>query len=144
MVRAARRRRTEQPVYELPDPTLRAYDHGLGTLSVDGDVEGYLACILGGIAFPEKGPWLWFVVVWGDRTKENPFEDHGPEWRTVRQLDAGRLAYHGPSSKRESRFLGFRVESSQPGPPRDFEFAWLPPAEAQQKWLELALADSDF
>ena len=143
-MRTPRKRRTQSRVYDLPDPTLRAYDHGLGTLSVDGEVEGYLACVVETIVFPEKGPWLWFVVVWADGTKENPMEDYGPGWWTVRELDAGRLEYHGPSSRGETRFLGFRFASSVPGPPRVFDFAWLPPAEAQQKWLELGLVDSDF
>jgi hypothetical protein len=116
----------------------------LGTLCVDGDLEGYLACVVGKMAFPEKAPWLWFVVVWADGTKENPMEDHRPRWWTVRELDAGRLEYHGPSSHRETRFLGFRFTSSLPGPPRVFDFVWLPAAEARQKWLELGLVDSDF
>ncbi len=29
------------PDYDLPDPHLNAYDHGVGTLKVDGEVRGY-------------------------------------------------------------------------------------------------------
>ena len=143
-MRQSKNRRTDSRDYELPDPTLRAYDHGLGTLSVDGELEGYLACVVGKMAFPEKAPWPWFVVVWADGTKENPMEDYGPRGWTVRELDAGRLEYHGPSSHRETRFLGFRFTPSLPGPPRVFDFVWLPATEARLKWLELGLVDSDF
>lgn len=36
--------------YTLPDPELRAYDHGVGTLSVDGELRGYLASVVGYMA----------------------------------------------------------------------------------------------
>ena len=35
--------------YELPDPTLRAYDRGVGTLRLGGEVHGYLASVVGEI-----------------------------------------------------------------------------------------------
>lgn len=122
--------------YALPDPELRSYDHGLGTLRVDGELQGYLASIVGKMRFPSVQLWPWFVVVWADGAKEDPFEDYGPNWLTVRELDAGYLQYFGPSVK---RFAG-----SVPGPPRRFEFEWLPPAEAASKWHELGLVDTDF
>ncbi len=54
--------------------------------------------------------WPWFVVVWVDGPKERSFEDYGPKWYTVRELDAGYLDHYG-----------------QDGREQIFEFAWLPP-----------------
>lgn len=130
--------------YVLPDPELRSYDHGLGTLRVDGKLEGYLASVVSKMRFPSAQLWPWFVIVWVDGAKENSFEDYGPDWWTLRELDAGYLEHHGPSVTSERRFLGMRFASSVPGPPRRFEFEWLPPAEAASKWQELGLVDSDF
>ncbi|MFF2271159.1 hypothetical protein ACFVTX_02735 [Agromyces sp. NPDC058136] len=130
--------------YVLPDPELRSYDRGLGTLRVDGELEGYLASIVGKMCFPSARLWPWFVVVWVDGVKESSFEDYGPDWWKVRELDAGYLQHHGPSVTSEQRFLGKRFAGSVPGPPRRFEFEWLPPAEAASKWQELGLVDADF
>lgn len=52
--------------YTLPDPELRAYDHGLGTPSVEGELRGYLASVVGRITFPARAPWPWFRVIWLD------------------------------------------------------------------------------
>jgi hypothetical protein len=136
----------EQPpvVYELPDPELRAYDHGMGTLRVDGELKGYLASIVGRMRFPRDEPWPWFVVVWADGQKENPFEDYGPSWWTVRELDAGYFDHHERSVPGEMRFLWWRIKSSRPGPECTFEFEWLPRDEAAAKWQELGLVDRDF
>ena len=38
--------------YELPDPTLSAYDRGVGTLSVGGEIQAHLASVVGEIKFP--------------------------------------------------------------------------------------------
>jgi hypothetical protein len=130
--------------YELPDPELRAYDHGVGTLSIGGELVGHLASVVGRITFPSLGLWPWFLVVWLDGTRENPFEDYGPKWLTVRELDAGYLEYHGPSTRAERRFLGMRDVGSRAGSPVTYEFAWLPADEAQRKWDELGLGDADF
>jgi hypothetical protein len=133
------------PAYVLPDDKLRVYDHGLGTLRVDGELKGYLASIVGEIRFPRRGgPWPWFVVVWLDGAKEPSFEAYGPQWLTVRDLDAGRLDHFERSVRRESRFLWMRFESVSPGPPCVFDFEWLPAGLAAQKWKELGLVDSDF
>ena len=131
-------------VYALPDPELRSYDHGLGTLRVDGELKGYLASIVGKMRFPSVQLWPWFVVVWADGAKENPFEDYGPSWWAVRELDAGYLQHYGPSVSSEQRFFGKRFAGSVRGQPCRFEFEWLPPAEAASKWQELGLVDSDF
>jgi hypothetical protein len=127
-------------VYQLPDPQLRAYDRGLGTLSVEGEFKGYLASVVGRVGFL----WPWFVVVWQDGSKEWSFEDYGPGWWTVRELDAGYFDHFGPSIRSERTILGRRCESTRPGPPIVYEFAWLPAAEAARKWQELGLKDSDF
>ena len=135
--------RREKPTdYVLPDPGLAAYQHGLGTLRVDGELRGYLASIVGTMQFQQ--PWPWFVVVWIDGTKEFPFEDYGPKWWTVRELDAGYFDHFEPSTKSEGRFLGFRTMQSKLGPPCRYEFAWLQAAEAATKWQQLGLVDEHF
>lgn len=136
---------TGQPkLYEPADPLLRAFDHGVGTLSLDGEVVGHLASVVGKMRFPTRQPWPWFVVVWLDGSKEDSFEDYGPSWYTVRELDAGRFEFHGPSAFSDHRFFGIRVRSSKPGPPTTFEFTWLPSDVAAQRWHELGLVDDDF
>jgi hypothetical protein len=130
--------------YQLPDPHLRAYDHGVGTLRVDGELRGYLASQLLEMRFPSRRPWLWFVVVWLDGTKELAFEDYGALWPVVQELDAGFLDHYGPSVRRNGRFLWRRAEIVTPGDPCRFEFSWLPADQAAQKWLELGLVDADF
>lgn len=107
---------------KLPDPKKRAYDHGLGTLTVDGEIKRHLASVVGELRVTASGPW----------------------WPTVRELDSGRLEHSGPSTGTEKRFLGMRFESIQRGQPCVFEFAWLPADEAAQKWRDLGLQDSDF
>lgn len=131
--------------YVLPDPQLRAYDHGVGTLTIDGVSKGHLASVVGEITFPSTSPWPWFVIIWTDGTKERSFEDYGPGWYAVRELEAGVLHHFGPSIRLERRGLfGRWVRYTRPGPRCVFDFAWLPRDEATAKWRELGLADSDF
>lgn len=134
----------QDDVYELPDPELRAYDHGLGTLSVDGQFKGYLASVVTQMTFPSRQPWPWFVVVWADGTKERPFEDYGPGWWTVRELDAGYLDHWGPSVLKERRLLWMRIPYLEAGPSCRYDFARLPAEDAAMKWQELGLTDADF
>ncbi len=94
--------------------------------------------------FPPGRVWPWFVIVWADGTKESSFEDYGPLWLTVRELDAGYLQHYGPSKITEKRFLGMRGLSVTPGAPSRFEFEWLPRAEAEAQWRRLGLVDADF
>lgn len=130
--------------YALPDPQLRAYDHGVGTLMVDGELGGYLASVVGRMTLPSRQSWPWFVVVWADGTKEPTFEDYGPHWLTVRELDVGRLEHFEPSIPGQRRFLGMRFTYSTLGGRCVYDFAWLEPDAAAAKWKELGLADSDF
>jgi hypothetical protein len=130
--------------YTLPDPQLRAYDHGLGTLSVDGELHGYLASVVGRMSFPSRQLWPWFRIIWLDGRMEAPFEDYGPGWVTVRELDVGTLEHHGPSTTKERRFLGLPFRYSVPGDPCVFDFAWLDREEAAAKWEELGLTDEHF
>lgn len=130
--------------YELPDPELRAYDRGVGTLKVNGELKGYLACLLGEMSFPANQPWPWFVVVWLNGSREWPFEDYGPEWYTVRELDSGSFNFWEPSKTKKSRFLWWKTTTSVTGPPCVYDFAWLPLEEARVKWEELGLKDEDF
>lgn len=132
------------PDYELPDPDLTAYDHGLGTLRVDGELKGYLASVRLTMSFPGRQWWPWFVIVWTDGTKEHAFEDYGPKWYTVRELDVGILDHYGPSVQRTKSILGRPFRYEEGGDPQVYEFAWLPPDEASAKWEELGLTDDDF
>lgn len=130
--------------YTLPDPGLRAYDHGVGTLSVDGVLRGYLASVVGRITFPSRGMWPWFRIIWLDGRREPAFEDYGPGWWTVRQLDSGKLDLFGPSRMKERRIPGKAFRYSVSGAPCVFDFAWLDDNEAAAKWDELGLTDEDF
>ena len=132
----------KKPDYSPADPQLSAFDHGLGTLRVDGELRAHLASYLGG-ELP-RDPRPWFVVLWNDGTKEKSFDDHGPSWRTVRELDAGYLNHHEQGTTTETRFLGFRTVTSTRGAPCRYEFEWLPADEAAKKWAQLGLVDSDF
>ncbi|MEN0071516.1 MAG: hypothetical protein AAGC63_10945 [Propionicimonas sp.] len=134
----------EPPDYDLPDPDLKAYDHGVGTLRVDGELKGYLASVRLTMTFPARQWWPWFVIVWTDERKERSFEDYGPKWYTVRELDAGSLDHHGPSVPRSKTVLGRSFHYDEDGEPQVYEFAWLPPDEAAAKWRELGLSDDDF
>ncbi len=136
-------RRRPEP-YELSDKQLRAYHRAVATLSVDGAVVGHLASVVGSMVLPTNAPWPWFVIVWSDGTKEPPFEDYGPLWPVVRELEAGYLEHHGPSTSREGRFLGFRVTSRTRGPALRFEVARLPADIAEETWARLGLSDDDF
>jgi len=130
-------------VYKLPDAELSAYDHGLGTLRVDGELKGYLASVVGKIVFPSRSPWPWFVIMWADGLKEPSFEDYGPSWWTVRELDAGYLDLFAQGVAGEKRFLG-KFWAAKRGAAHRFDFAWLPAEEAAKKWQELGLVDADF
>ena len=131
--------------YQLPDPTLRAYDHGVGELRVNGELRGYLASVVGQIKFPQRSPRPWFVRVWLDGTKERAEEDYGPGWHIVRELDAGYFDDFEPSIPMERRgAFGRTVQARTQGAPCRYDFAWLPPETAAAKWAELGLRDTDF
>lgn len=130
--------------YEGSYADMRPFDHGVGTLTVDGELKGYLASVVGRIVLPSRAVWPWFVVVWLDGSKERSFEDYGPVWSTVRNLEAGRFEHYGPSVRGEKRFLWWRLAGSMPGPPTTFVFTWLPTVEARRMWDELGLTDKDF
>jgi hypothetical protein len=152
-VMAGRRSRTsgtsqkqrKASAYTLLDPKLRAYDHGVGTLRMDGELKGYLASIVGEMRSIGPGePWPWFVVVWADGTKESPFEDHGPKWLTVRELDAGWFEHYGQGARKTRRFFGKLFVTTTRGLTCRFDFDWLPVDEAADRWKELKLVDADF
>jgi hypothetical protein len=137
-------RRHGIPPYSPSDPSFAAYDRALGALSLDGVVVGHLACRVLEMSYPSRQPWLWFVIVWLDSSREPTFEDYGPDWPVVRELDAGRFEHHLPSITATGRFLGLRFETITPGAPAVFDFEWLPPEVAQARWDELGLSDADF
>ncbi|MGC3992923.1 MAG: hypothetical protein QM779_02135 [Propionicimonas sp.] len=117
----------EAPDYDLPDPDLAAYDHGLGELRLDGELKGYLASVRVRMWFPARQWWPWFVIVWADGGKDRAFEDYGPKWYTVRELDAGYFEHYPDSGEAEV-----------------YEFSWLAPDEAGARWTELGLTEDDF
>lgn len=132
------------PDYELLDLSLSDYDHGLGELRVEGVLKGYLASVRTEMILPRQKWCVWFVIIWADGSKERPFEDYGPKWLTVRELDAGYFDHFGPTTMtpRPSRF--FASFDVQGGEPQVYDFAWLPASEAAAKWQELGLTDDDF
>lgn len=118
---------SEPPDYDLPDPDLAAYDHGLGELRLNGEVQGYLASVRLQMSFPARQWWPWFVIVWADGSRDRAFEDYGPKWFTVRELDAGYFEHYAES-----------------GEPQVYEFSWLPSDQAGTRWTELGLTENDF
>lgn len=128
----------------LPDPELAAFDRGLGTLRVDGVLKGHLASVRTKLGFPPDQWQVWFVIVWADGSKEPPFEDYGPGWHVVRELNAGHLNHSVPSTHRTREFLGHSMHIFDSGEPQLYDFAWLPPDEAVSMWHELGLADTEF
>lgn len=130
--------------YQPPDPTFGAYDRGIGTLSLDGEVVGHLASRVLDMSFPSRQPWLWFLIVWLDGSREPKFEDYGPDWWIARELDSGRFDHFRPSVIAERKLLGFRFEAVTRGEPVVFDFEWLSPEMARAKWFEFGLTDADF
>ncbi|WP_394277390.1 hypothetical protein [Luteococcus sp.] len=132
--------------YVLPDPTLSRYDGGVAELRRHGEVLAYLVCEVGRMVFPAQGdPAPLFKVVWPDGRQETEFEDYGPEWWTVRELDAGHLTFWSePSVFRPVRFLGLdlggRVGRTQ-GEEVSYEVGWLPPVEARSMRRKLGLPE---
>ena len=142
-------RRVKQPGepadgYVISGATLRALDHGIGELWFEGELKGHLASVVGEIRFPFREPWPWFLVIWVDGKRENPFEDYGPLWYTVRELDAGYLDFHEPSVGREKVFFGHTFHSETNGPDRRYDFVRLSSDDAARVWDELGLTDSEF
>lgn len=131
-------------VYEPADRALRAYDHGVGSLILNGSVVGHIASVVWEMRFPARQPWVWFIIVWLDGRREFPFEDYGPGWYTIRELDAGYLMHHLPSVTVEKRFFGRRFLSGTPGKAQTFEVEWLPQDVAARRWEQLGLVEDDF
>ncbi|WP_150957680.1 hypothetical protein [Microbacterium testaceum] len=131
-------------IYEPADTSLRSYHRAVWTLSVDGEPHGHLACVVLEMAWPRRAPWLWFLVVWPDGQKELPFEDYGPGWYTLREIDAGFLDYHLPSVTVGQRFLWRRASANKHGAPRRFELEKLAGEVVARRWDELGLRDEDF
>lgn len=88
-------------------PELRAYDHGVGTLSVDGETsDGYPASVVHRMTFPSKGGVAVVSSHLAEGRKEPRTEDYGPDLPMVRELDAGRLEQSGPSTMKVGRVPG--------------------------------------
>jgi hypothetical protein len=84
------------------------------------------------------------VVVRPNGDKEPPFEDYGPLWLTVRELDAGYLDHWEPRSRLEGRFLGFRTTTVRRGPAAHYTARRLALRDAEAAWSALGLVDDDF
>jgi hypothetical protein len=125
-------------------PDIPSFDRAVGTLSRNGEVVGHLASRVLEMAFPSRQPWVWFVLVWLDGTRELKFEDFGPGWFTIRELEDGRFDHHGPTIVSAKRILRIKYQIGMAGPPMVFEYDKLPPAIAAQRWEELGLVDADF
>ncbi|MFK4113116.1 hypothetical protein ACI2K6_00635 [Microbacterium sp. NPDC006705] len=126
------------------DDTLQAYDRRIGALVIEDQVVGHVASVVREMRFPSRQRWLWFTVVWPDGSRELPFEDYGPGWHTVRELEAGYLAYHLQSTVHERRLLGRHWLSARWGASQTFGVRWLEGDVAARRWLELGLRDEDF
>ena len=129
---------------EAYEPDFRAYDRGVGTLHVRGELRGHLASLVGETTTPSHQRCVWLVIIWLDGQKEDPLEDHGPDWAIVRELDAGYLDDLGPSIWQTHRFWWRKFYSVTPGPPCVYDFAWLPEDEAASMWTELGISVNDF
>ena len=132
---------SQQP---LSNSEVYDFDHSVGTLHVEGELKGYLACVVGEMRFPSRQLWPWFVVIWTTGTKEQSFEDYGPRWPILRELVAGRLDHYGPSVIGEKRLFGRRIVTSGLGAPCLFDYGMLSAEQAAKKWRELDLVDADF
>lgn len=137
--------RRDEHDYEPLDPTLACYDHRVATMSLDGEVRGYLACVVGAhrtLTSAAMRPWPWFRVVWADGRREPPEEDYGPGWDLVRELDAGHLDYQdGPSQVRHGWLWDTWV---RPHSTTRYAIDWLDPEESAAVWERLGLTDDDF
>lgn len=130
--------------YEVSEAQLAELHRAVWSLSIEDEPAGHLACVVGSMVVPTHVPWPWFVVVRPNGDKEPPFEDHGPLWLTVRELDAGYLDHREAGTRQESRFLGFRTTTVRRGPEVRYSARRLSPADAAAAWSALALVDDDF
>lgn len=70
---------------------------------------------------------MWFIVVWCNGDRENPFEDYPPDWITVSELKAGRFDWTGDGIHRGS-----------------YSAEWLAPEETAHLRQELGISIDDF
>ncbi|WP_374928392.1 hypothetical protein [Kytococcus sedentarius] len=128
------------PEYTPQDPTLAVYDHAIAEMWREGELKAHLACQVGNLWTGE--PWPWFLVIWASGQREMSFEDYGPHWTTVRELDAGFIEFqHGPSVVEHGRWLT-RIDHGEWG--ARYELTWLDPLESAMRWKELGLQEDHF
>jgi hypothetical protein len=74
------------------NPDLEPFENGLAQLRRGDEVVGHVASTVGrfGTPFQPRAlqPWVWFVVVWSDGTRERSFEDYAP-WTFVTEMIDG-------------------------------------------------------
>ena len=107
------------------DPALEPFDLGLAVLRLNGQVAGHVATTLGSFSTlfsRQMQPWIWYIVIWADGTREHPEEDY-PPWTFVREVQSG--YFDGPGSVR-------------------YEAQWLEEPERTRMWAELGISVDDF
>lgn len=75
------------------------------------------------------------------------FDDYGPEWWTVRELDKGYFNHSSePPVEKSVKVLGLNLgtHSVQSGELVDYTVTWLPPELVSHRERELNLTDRDF
>lgn len=108
-----------------PEPTLDPFEDGLAVLRLHGQVAGHVATTLGAFSTlfsRQQQPWVWFIVVWADGTREHSEEDYRP-WTFVREMQSG--YFDGPDGVR-------------------YEAEWLAEPERTHMWDALGLAHDQF
>jgi len=114
-----------------PDERLERFDRGIGVLSRDGRFEGHVATTLGRFWSPSSPlrwqPWVWYIVIWADGSREPSAEDY-PPFATVDEIGSGRL----------------EVVSSAAGRSGWYDFSWILGAEAETALNRLGITPEDF
>ena len=120
--------------FKHPEPSLdlEPFDGGLAVLRNGDEVVGHVATVVGTFATPFRPvrpqPWVWFIVVWSDGTRERPIEDY-PPWTFVTEMINGSFDW---TTYPKDPHAG--VYSSQ----------WLPASEAARVRDELGIRPENF
>jgi hypothetical protein len=115
-----------------PDPVIDRFRDGMAVLRRGGEVCGHVATSVGFFSTPwrprSRQPWVWFIVVWSDGTRERPFEDY-PPWTWVSEMTAGIFEWDGHA-----------------GDPRSgtYDVEWLSEDDTASAWEERSISPQDF
>ena len=97
------------------------FDDGVGVLTQNGEFCGHVVTVL------LDRSWIWYIVVWGDGTRERSAEDYWPHYYVANEIANGFLDLVRPST-RTGRF----------------DFAWLSSEDAARARRQLGIVASDF